>query len=54
MQMSRKQRKAGPGTGKRRDAQDRRPALPDLDAVASATECTGLVPALPPEDLPEE
>ena len=29
-----------------------RPALPDLRGVASATECTGVLPALPPDDSP--
>ena len=29
------------------------PPLPDLRGVASANDCTGILPALPPEEGPE-
>ena len=53
----RKHRKPRDGKTLRASAEKRRESActprPDLQGVASATECTGAVPALPPEDQPE-
>ncbi len=63
MQMSRKpvKKKDGQGKGRRAERETARPGgespgrpVPDLHAVASATECTGMKPALPPDELAEQ
>ena len=66
MQMNRSPKKTArrQRNGTRRDASPSRftaennrmaacPPLPDLKGVASATECTGILPVLPPNERPE-
>ncbi len=44
-----KRRKKGAGGNGARHS-----APPDLQSIVSATECTGILPAQPPEELPKE
>ena len=53
MQMSGRKRKKGDGALKKKQNHSA-VEPPDLRAVASATECTGAVPALPSEHLTDE
>ena len=52
MQMSKPKKKKAPPLSK--DQMTPGGDAPDLRGIVSTTECTGAMPALPPEEMPEQ